>query len=67
MPSARTNQMGARTIWESWEGTQAIGGVASLNHYSKGALCEGVDFWYTKKSSDIPQLMMCDGENAELL
>lgn len=30
---------GATTIWESWEGTQAQGGVASLNHYSKGAVC----------------------------
>ena len=33
-------KMGANTIWESWEGTKAQGGVASLNHYSKGALCE---------------------------
>ena len=32
--------MGANTIWESWEGTAAQGGVASLNHYSKGAVCE---------------------------
>lgn len=31
---------GATTIWESWEGTQAQGGIASLDHYSKGALCE---------------------------
>lgn len=31
---------GANTIWESWEGTEAQGGVASLNHYSKGAVCE---------------------------
>lgn len=31
---------GANTIWESWEGTEAQGGVASLNHYSKGAACE---------------------------
>ena len=31
---------GATTIWESWEGTQAQGGIASLNHYSKGAVCE---------------------------
>lgn len=30
---------GATTIWESWEGTQAQGGIASLNHYSKGAAC----------------------------
>ncbi len=31
---------GATTIWESWEGTTAQGGIASLNHYSKGAACE---------------------------
>ena len=31
---------GASTIWESWEGTCAQGGIASLNHYSKGAVCE---------------------------
>ena len=31
---------GATTIWESWEGTQAQGGIASLNHYSKGACVE---------------------------
>lgn len=31
---------GANTIWESWEGTAAQGGIASLDHYSKGALCE---------------------------
>ena len=30
---------GATTIWESWEGDQAKGsGVASLDHYSKGAV-----------------------------
>ncbi len=34
------SRMGATTIWESWEGTQAQGGIASLNHYSKGAVCE---------------------------
>ena len=33
-------KMGANTIWESWEGTEAHGGVASLDHYSKGAVCE---------------------------
>ncbi len=33
-------KMGATTIWESWEGTEAQDGVASLNHYSKGAVCE---------------------------
>lgn len=31
---------GATTIWESWEGPNAQGGVASLNHYSKGAVCQ---------------------------
>ena len=31
---------GATTIWESWEGPGAQGGVASLNHYSKGAVCQ---------------------------
>jgi len=31
---------GATTVWESWEGTCAQGGIASLNHYSKGAVCE---------------------------
>ncbi|MDO4460059.1 MAG: alpha-L-rhamnosidase C-terminal domain-containing protein, partial [Clostridia bacterium] len=31
---------GATTIWESWEGKNVrSGGVASLNHYSKGAVC----------------------------
>ena len=31
---------GATTIWESWEGDRAKGsGVASLDHYSKGAVC----------------------------
>jgi alpha-L-rhamnosidase len=31
---------GATTVWESWEGSQATGGgVSSLNHYSKGAMC----------------------------
>lgn len=30
----------ANTIWESWEGTEAQGGIASLDHYSKGAVCE---------------------------
>lgn len=33
---------GATTIWESWEGTKAQRGIASLNHYSKGACCEWV-------------------------
>ena len=32
---------GATTIWESWEGpTTKDAGIASLNHYSKGAVCE---------------------------
>ena len=32
---------GATTIWESWEGpTTPDKGIASLNHYSKGAVCE---------------------------
>jgi alpha-L-rhamnosidase len=31
---------GATTVWESWEGSHAEGGgVSSLNHYSKGAVC----------------------------
>ena len=33
-------KIGANTIWESWEGPEAQGGVASLDHYSKGAVCE---------------------------
>lgn len=33
-------KMGANTIWESWERTDVQGGIASLNHYSKGAVCE---------------------------
>ena len=28
---------GADTVWESWEGPMAQGGIASLNHYSKGS------------------------------
>lgn len=28
---------GATTVWESWEGVNAQGGIASLDHYSKGA------------------------------
>ena len=31
---------GATTIWEAWEGSAAPnGGIASLDHYSKGAVC----------------------------
>ena len=46
---------GATTIWESWEGTEAQGGIASLNHYSKGAVCE----WLFKTMCGI----RVDGEN----
>ena len=46
---------GATTIWESWEGTQAQDGIASLNHYSKGAACE----WLFKTMCGI----RVDGEN----
>ena len=46
---------GATTIWESWEGTQAQGGIASLSHYSKGAVCE----WLFKTMCGI----RVDGEN----
>ncbi len=35
-------KMNANTIWESWEGTEALGGIASLDHYSKGAVLEWV-------------------------
>ena len=48
-------QNGATTIWESWEGTQAQGGIASLNHYSKGAVSE----WLFKTMCGI----RVDGEN----
>ena len=50
---------GATTIWESWEGTQAQGGIASLNHYSKGAACE----WLFKTMCGIRS----DGENHFLI
>ncbi|MBR4210579.1 MAG: hypothetical protein IKQ96_10285 [Lachnospiraceae bacterium] len=33
---------GTTTVWESWEGTKAQGGIASLDHYSKGAVLEWV-------------------------
>lgn len=37
---------GATTIWEDWDGPASDngkgGGIASLNHYSKGAVCEWV-------------------------
>ncbi len=48
-------KMGATTVWESWEGTEAQGGIASLNHYSKGAVCE----WLFKGMCGIN----IDGEN----
>lgn len=33
-------KMGATTVWEAWEGSEAKnGGIASLDHYSKGAVC----------------------------
>ena len=31
---------GAMTIWEGWEGPKSDKGICSLNHYSKGAVCE---------------------------
>lgn len=46
---------GATTIWESWEGTKAQGGIASLNHYSKGAVCQ----WLFQTMCGI----QVDGEN----
>ena len=46
---------GATTIWESWEGTTAQDGIASLNHYSKGAVCE----WLFRTMCGI----RADGEN----
>ncbi len=37
---------GATTIWEDWKGPASDnglgGGIASLNHYSKGAVCEWI-------------------------
>ena len=34
---------GATTIWEAWEGNSTESrGIASLNHYSKGAVCEWI-------------------------
>ena len=36
-------KLGATTIWEAWEGTETQnGGIASLDHYSKGAVCEWI-------------------------
>lgn len=33
-------KQGATTIWEGWEGPNAQEGIASLDHYSKGAVCQ---------------------------
>lgn len=34
---------GSTTVWESWEGNATPDhGIASLNHYSKGAICEWI-------------------------
>lgn len=49
------SKTGANTVWESWEGPYAQGGIASLNHYSKGAVCE----WLFKTMCGI----RIDGEN----
>ena len=47
---------GATTIWEAWEGPNSTqGGIGSLNHYSKGAVCE----WLFKSMCGIRM----DGEN----
>lgn len=47
---------GANTIWEAWEGPNSVGGgIGSLNHYSKGAVCE----WLFKEMCGI----QADGEN----
>ncbi len=41
---------GATTIWEAWEGNSTPdAGIASLNHYSKGAVCQ----WLTEKMCGI--------------
>lgn len=50
---------GATTIWEDWSGPNSDngkgGGIASLNHYSKGAVCE----WIFEKMCGIK----VDGQN----
>ena len=47
---------GATTIWEAWEGPNSTqGGIGSLNHYSKGAVCA----WLFKTMCGI----RVDGEN----
>ncbi len=50
---------GATTVWESWEGTRAQGGIASLDHYSKGAVLE----WVFRVMCGV----QVDGENHFLL
>lgn len=50
---------GATTIWESWEGTSAQGGIASLDHYSKGAVLE----WVFSRMCGVK----VDGENRFLI
>ena len=51
---------GATTIWEAWEGPNSTsGGIGSLNHYSKGAVCE----WLIETMCGI----CVDGENRFML
>ena len=51
---------GATTIWEAWEGSASTkGGIGSLNHYSKGAVCE----WLFKTMCGV----RVDGENHFIL
>ena len=54
---------GATTIWEDWAGPNSDngkgGGIASLNHYSKGAVCE----WVFEKMCGIKVI----GENEFLI
>ena len=40
LSTRNTIQRGGLSVWESWEGIEAQGGIASLDHYSKGAVCE---------------------------
>ena len=54
---------GATTIWEDWDGPDSNngkgGGIASLNHYSKGAVCQ----WIFEEMCGI----RVDGENHFIL
>lgn len=51
---------GSTTIWEAWEGNSTKDvGIASLNHYSKGAVCE----WLIKSVCGINVV----GENSFLI